>query len=45
MVASWAGYAVHNIFRAAHQMFGDGEGAFRASYLGERIDELAGVTH
>ena len=44
MGATAAGYAVHKIFRHAGEMIADGEGAFRASYLGERIDELAGVT-
>ena len=44
MGASAAGYTVHKIFRHAGEMIADGEGAFRASYIGERIDELAGVT-
>ena len=44
MGASAARYAVHKIFRHADKMIADGEGAFRTSYLGDRIDELAGVT-
>jgi len=45
MGASAAGNtAVHKIFRYACEMIADGEGAFRASYVGERSDELAGVT-
>ena len=44
MGASAAGYTVHKIFRHAGEMIVDREGAFRASYVGERIDELAGVT-
>ena len=44
MGASAAGYTVHKIFRHAGEMIADGEGAFRASYIGERSDELAGVT-
>ena len=43
MGASAAGYTVHKIFRHAGEMVVDGEGAFRASYIGERIDELASV--
>ena len=42
--ASAAGYTVHKIFRRAGEMIADGEGAFRASYIGERSDELAGLT-
>lgn len=30
-------------FRRVGEMITDGEGAFRALYLGERIDELTGV--
>ena len=44
MGASAAGYAVHKIFRRASEMIADGEGAFRASYIGERSNELAGLT-
>ena len=42
--ASAAGYTVHKIFRHAGEMIADGEVAFRALYIGERSDELAGVT-
>ena len=41
MGASAAGYTVHKIFRRAGEIIADGEGAFRASYIGE---ELAGLT-
>ena len=44
MGASAAGYTVHKIFRSAGEMIADGEGAFRAPYIGERSDELAGLT-
>ena len=44
MGASAAGYTVHEVFRRAGEMIADGEGAFRASYIGERIDVLAGLT-
>ena len=44
MGAFATGYTVHKIFRHAGEMIADGEGAFRASYIGERRDELAGVT-
>ena len=44
MGASAAGYTVHKIFRRAGEMIADGEGAFKASYIGERSDELAGLT-
>ena len=44
MGAFAAGYAVHKIFRHGGKMILGGEGAFRTSYLGERIDVLAGVT-
>ena len=44
MGASAAGDAVHKIFRSADEMIADGKGAFRASYIGERSDELAGLT-
>ena len=44
MGASAARYTVHKILRHAGEMITDGEGAFRASYIGERIDELAGLT-
>ena len=44
MGASAAGYKVHKIFRRAGEMIADGEGAFRASYIGERSDELASLT-
>ena len=44
MGASAARYTVHKIFRRAGEMIADGEGAFRASYIGERSDELAGLT-
>ena len=40
MGASATGYTVHKIFRRAGEMIADGEGAFRASYIGERSDEL-----
>ena len=39
MGASAAGYTV-----LAGEMIAGGEGAFRASYIGERSDERAGVT-
>ena len=42
--ASAAGDTVHKIFRRAGEMIADGQGAFRASYIGERRDELAGLT-
>ena len=44
MGASAAGYTEHKIFQRAGEMIADGEGAFRASYIGERSDELAGLT-
>ena len=44
MGASAAGDTVHKIFRSADEMIADGEGAFRASYIGERSDEHAGLT-
>ena len=44
MGAFAAGYTVHKIFRRAGEMIADGEGAFRALYIGERSDELAGLT-
>ena len=44
MGASAAGYTVQKIFRRAGEMIADGEGGFRASYIGERSDELAGLT-
>ena len=46
MGASAAGEIVHKIFRSAGEMIADGEGAFRAPYIGERKfnDELAGLT-
>ena len=44
MGASAARYTVQKILRHAGEMITDGEGAFRASYIGERIDELAGLT-
>ena len=44
MGTSAAGCTVHKIFRRAGEMIADGEGAFRASYIGERSDELAGLT-
>ena len=34
----------HESFRRVGEMIAGGEGAFRASYLCERIDELAGST-
>ena len=43
MGASAAGETVHKIFRSAGEMIADGEGAFRAPYIGERSDELAGL--
>ena len=44
MGASVAGETVHKIFPSAGEMIADGEGAFRAPYIGERSDELAGLT-
>ena len=44
MGASATGYTVHKIFGHAGEMITDGEGAFRASYIVERSDVLAGVT-
>ena len=44
MGASAAGYTVQKIFRHAGEMIADGEGAFRASYVGERSDKLAAMT-
>ena len=44
MGASAAGYTGHKIFRRAGEMIADGEGAFRASYIGKRSDELSGLT-
>ena len=44
MGTSAAGYTVHKIFRRAGAMNADGEGALKASYIGERNDELAGLT-
>ena len=44
MGASAAGYTVHKIFGHAGEMIADGEGAFRASYIVERSNVLAGVT-
>ena len=44
MGASAAGYTVHEVFRRAGEMNADDEGTFRASYIGERSDELAGLT-
>ena len=35
---------LHKIFRSAGEMIADGEGAFSALYIGERSDELAGLT-
>ena len=37
------GETVHKIFRSAGEMIADGEGAFRAPYIGERSDGLAGL--
>ena len=42
--ASATGYTVHKIFRRAGEMIADGKVAFRASYIGERSDELSGLT-
>ena len=42
--ASAAGDTVYKIFRSAGEIIADGEGAFRASHIGERSDELAGLT-
>ena len=39
-----AGETVHKIFRRTGEIIADGEGAFRAPYIGERSDELAGLT-
>ena len=36
MGASTAGETVHKIFRSAGEMIADGEGAFRAPYIGTR---------
>ena len=44
MGTSAAGYTVHKIFQRAGEMIADGEGAFRALYIGERSDEPAGLT-
>ena len=45
MGASAAGDTVHKIFRSAGEIvIANGEGAFRVSYIGERSDELAGLT-
>ena len=44
MGASAARYTVYKTLRHAGEMITDGERAFRASYIGERIDELAGLT-
>ena len=44
MGASAAGDTVYKIFGSAGEIIADGEGAFRASYNGERSDELAGLT-
>ena len=44
MGASAAGETVHKIFRSAGKMIADGEGAVRTPYIGERSDELAGLT-
>ena len=44
MGAYAAGETVHKIFRSAGEMIADGEGAFRAPYIGERSDALAGLT-
>ena len=41
--ASAAEYALREIFGHACKMFTDGKGAFRPSYLGERIDVLTSV--
>ena len=38
MGTSATGYAGHKVFRHAGEMIADGEGAFRALYLGKRID-------
>ena len=44
MGASAAGETVRKIFRSAGEMIADGEDAFRALYIGERSDALAGLT-
>ena len=44
MGASAAGDTIHKIFRSAGEMITDGDGAFKAFYIGERSDELAGLT-
>ena len=44
MRATAAGDTVHTIFQSAGEMIADGEGALRAPYIGERSDELAGLT-
>ena len=40
MGASAAGDTVHRIFRSAGEMISDGEGALRASYIGERNSQV-----
>ena len=44
MGASAEGDTVRKIFRSAGEMIADGEGAFRAPYIDERSDELAGLS-
>ena len=44
MGAFAAGETVHKIFRSTGEMMADGEGAFSVLYIGERSDELAGLT-
>ena len=44
MGASAAGDTVHKIFRTAGELITDGEGTFRAPYISERSNELAGLT-
>ena len=43
MGAFAAGYSVHKIFLRAGEMIADGEFAFKATCIGERSDELAGL--
>ena len=45
MGTSAAGDTVHRIFRSAGEMISNREGAFRASYISERSDELAGLIY
>ena len=44
MGASAAGDTVHKIFRSAGELIADGESTSLAQYIGERSNELAGLT-